>query len=219
MFKNILFDLDGTLTDSAEGITKSMQAALLAIGIDEPDLNELKKFIGPPLRGSMVKFYNSTPDEVQKALDVYRERYTRVGWAENKAYPGMVELCRDLQAAGFRTGMCTAKPEFFAVPIAEKFGFKPYLETITGATLDGSMDDKAQVVELSLKKWNILTEEDKAVTVLVGDKSMDVLAAHANGIKCVGVGYGFGSYEELSEAGADYYVETVEDLRKFFLEV
>jgi len=217
MFKNILFDLDGTLTDSAEGITKSMQAALLAIGIDEPDLNELKKFIGPPLRGSMVKFYNSTPEEVQKALEVYRERYTRVGWAENKAYPGMVELCRDLQVAGFRTGMCTAKPEFFAVPIAEKFGFKPYLETITGATLDGSMDDKAQVVELSLKKWNILTEEDKAVTVLVGDKSMDVLAAHANGIKCVGVGYGFGSYEELSEAGADYYVETVDDLRAFFL--
>ena len=217
MFKNILFDLDGTLTDSAEGITKSMQAALAAIGIDEPDLNELKKFIGPPLRGSMVKFYNSTPDEVQKALEVYRERYTRVGWAENKAYPGMVELCRDLQAAGFRTGMCTAKPEFFAVPIAEKFGFKPYLETITGATLDGSMDDKAQVVELSLKKWNILTEEDKAITVLVGDKSMDVLAAHANGIKCVGVGYGFGSYEELSEAGADYYVETVDALRAFFL--
>ena len=217
MFKNILFDLDGTLTDSAEGITKSMQAALLAIGIDEPDLNELKKFIGPPLRGSRGKFYNSTPDEVQKALEVYRERYTRVGWAENKAYPGMVELCRDLQAAGFRTGMCTAKPEFFAVPIAEKFGFKPYLETITGATLDGSMDDKAQVVELSLKKWNILTEEDKAVTVLVGDKSMDVLAAHANGIKCVGVGYGFGSYEELSEAGADYYIETVDDLRAFFL--
>lgn len=217
MFKNILFDLDGTLTDSAEGITKSMQAALHAIGIEEPDLNELKKFIGPPLRGSMVKFYNSTPGEVQKVLEVYRERYTRVGWAENKAYPGMVELCRDLQAAGFRTGMCTAKPEFFAVPIAEKFGFKPYLETITGATLDGSMDDKAQVVELSLKKWNIISEEDKAVTVLVGDKSMDVLAAHANGIKCVGVGYGFGSYEELSEAGADYYVETVEDLRKFFL--
>ena len=87
MFKNILFDLDGTLTDSAEGITKSMQAALAAIGIDEPDLNELKKFIGPPLRGSMVKFYNSTPDEVQKALEVYRERYTRVGWAEIKLTP------------------------------------------------------------------------------------------------------------------------------------
>jgi phosphoglycolate phosphatase-like HAD superfamily hydrolase len=136
MFKNILFDLDGTLTDSSEGITKSMQLALRAIGIDEPDLNELKKFIGPPLRGSMVKFYNSTPDEVQTALEVYRKRYTEVGWAENKAYPGMVELCRDLQAAGFRTGMCTAKPEFFAVPIAEKFGFQPYLETITGATLD-----------------------------------------------------------------------------------
>ena len=217
MFKNILFDLDGTLTDSSEGITKSMQLALRAIGIDEPDLNKLKKFIGPPLRGSMVKFYNSTPDEVQTALEVYRKRYTEVGWAENKAYPGMVELCRDLQAAGFRTGMCTAKPEFFAVPIAEKFGFKPYLETITGATLDGSMDDKAQVVALSLEKWNIVTEEDKAVTVLVGDKSMDVLAAHANGIKCIGVGYGFGDYAELSEAGADIYLETVEDLRKYFL--
>ncbi len=217
MFKNILFDLDGTLTDSSEGITKSMQAALRAIGIDEPDLNELTKFIGPPLRGSMVKFYNSTPDEVQKALEVYRERYTRVGWKENKAYPGMVELVRDLQAAGFRTGMCTAKPEFFAVPIAERFGYKPYLETITGATLDGSMDDKAQVVELSLKKWNLLSDEGKETVVLVGDRREDVLAAHANGIKCIGVGYGFGTYEELSEVGVDYYVETVDDLRKFFL--
>ncbi|MBQ8418650.1 MAG: HAD hydrolase-like protein [Phascolarctobacterium sp.] len=217
MFKNILFDLDGTLTDSSEGITKSMQAALRAIGIDEPDLKELYKFIGPPLRGSMIKFYGSSPEEVNTALEVYRERYTRVGWAENKAYPGMVELVRDLQAAGFRTGMCTAKPEFFAVPIAEKFGYKPYLETITGSTLDGSMDDKAQVVELSLQKWNISTEADKETIVLVGDRREDVLAAHANGIKCIGVGYGFGSYEELSEVGVDFWVETVEDLRQFFL--
>lgn len=217
MFKNILFDLDGTLTDSSEGITKSMQVALRAIGIDEPDLNELTKFIGPPLRGSMVKFYNSTPDEVQKALEVYRERYTRVGWAENKAYPGMVELVRDLQEAGFKTGMCTAKPEFFALPIAEKFGYKPYLSTITGSTLDGSMDDKAQVVALSLEKWGIVTEADKETVVLVGDRREDVLSAHANGIKCIGVGYGFGSLQELEEVGVDYYVETVEDLRKFFL--
>lgn len=217
MYKNLLFDLDGTLTDSSEGITKSMQAALRAIGIDEPDLNNLTKFIGPPLRGSMVKFYNSTPDEVQTALEVYRERYTRVGWAENKAYPGMVELVRDLQAAGFKTGMCTAKPEFFAVPIAEKFGYKPYLTDITGSTLDGSMDDKAQVVELALKKWGITTPEQKATVVLIGDRREDVLAAHANGIKCIGVGYGFGTLEELQEVDVDEFVETVEDLRRYFL--
>ncbi len=217
MYKNLLFDLDGTLTDSSEGITKSMQVALRAIGIEEPDLKELEKFIGPPLRGSMVKFYNSSPEEVDIALKTYRKRYTEVGWAENKAYPGMVELVRDLQAAGFKTGMCTAKPEFFAVPIAEKFGYKPYLTDITGSTLDGSMDDKAQVVELALKKWGIITPEQKETVVLIGDRREDVLAAHANGIKCIGVGYGFGSYAELAEVYVDEFVETVEDLRKRFL--
>lgn len=217
MYKNLLFDLDGTLTDSSEGITKSMQAALRAIGIDEPDLNNLTKFIGPPLRGSMVKFYNSTPDEVQTALEVYRERYTRVGWMENKAYPGMVKLVRDLQAAGFKTGMCTAKPEFFAVPIAERFGYKPYLTDITGSTLDGSMDDKAQVVALALQKWGIATPEQKATVVLIGDRREDVLAAHANGIKCIGIGYGFGTLEELQEVDVDEFVETVEALRHYFL--
>ncbi len=217
MYKNLLFDLDGTLTDSSEGITKSMQVALRAVGIEEPDLKELEKFIGPPLRGSMVKFYNSTPEEVDTALKVYRKRYTEVGWAENKAYPGMVELVRDLQAAGFKTGMCTAKPEFFALPIAEKFGYKPYLTDITGSTLDGSLDDKAQVVEIALKKWGIVTTEEKETVVLIGDRREDVLAAHANGIKCIGVGYGFGTYEELAEVDVDEFVATVEDLRKRFL--
>lgn len=134
MFQNLLFDLDGTLTNSAEGITKCVQYALRAQNIEEPDLKKLEVFIGPPLRDSFIKYYGMTREQAEIGVEKYRERYTDIGIWENKVYPGIMELLADLQQDGRRLGMATAKPEVFALRIAERFGFNPYLEDITGCS-------------------------------------------------------------------------------------
>ncbi|WP_405384150.1 HAD hydrolase-like protein [Phascolarctobacterium sp.] len=217
MYQNLLFDLDGTLTDSAEGITKCCQYGLAKLGIDEPDLDKLRVFIGPPLRASYMKYYGLTEAQAEQGVAFYRERYTDIGIWENKVYPGMMDLLQALKSDGRRLGMATAKPEVFAKRIAERFGFNDYLEDVTGCSLDGKTDNKALVVAAALAKWNIVTPEQKATIALIGDRREDVLAAHANGIPCIGVGFGFAAPGELQEAGAEHYVETVDDLRKFLL--
>ena len=217
MYKNLLFDLDGTLTNSAEGITKCVQYGLHNMGIDEPDLKKLQVFIGPPLRASYKKYFQMTDAEAEKAVAFYRERYTDIGIWENKVYPGMPELLAELQQRNFRLGMATGKPEVFAERIAEHFDFRKYLEDISGCTLDDKMDKKEIVVANALKKWNIIADEEKAVTVLIGDRREDVISAHATGIACIGVGFGFGSLAELQEVGVEHYVETVAELRAFLL--
>lgn len=212
MFHTLLFDLDGTLTNSAEGITKCVQYALKDAGIDEPDLNSLRKFIGPPLRASFEKYYGFTPQQAEKATQKYRERYHNIGIYENEAYPEILALLHKLYAQKITMGIATGKPEVYALPIARRFGFAPYLSTITGSSLDGKLDDKALVVAEALRRLDITTAEQKQHSLLIGDRREDVLAAHANGIKCIGVGYGFGSKDELLAAGTDYYAATVAEL-------
>ena len=190
MYQNLLFDLDGTLTNSAEGITKCVQHALHLMGIEEPDLKKLEVFIGPPLRASYMKYYGMTAEQAEEGIELYRQRYTDIGIWENKVYPGMMELLGLLKQNGFRLGMCTAKPEVFAVRIAEHFGFNDFLVDVTGCSLDGKTDNKALVVAESLRKWGLDTPEKKATVALVGDRREDVMAAHANGIACIGVGFG-----------------------------
>lgn len=217
MFQNLLFDLDGTLTNSGEGITKCVQYALRAQGIEEPELKKLEVFIGPPLRDSFIKYYGMTAQQAEAAVEKYRERYTDIGIWENKVYPGMMELLKDLQTDKRRLGMATAKPEVFALRIAERFGFNPYLEAITGCSLDGKTDNKKLVVAAALAKWQLTTAAGKKTVALIGDRREDVLAAHENGIPCIGVGFGFGSYAELSEAGADYYAEDMAALHRLLI--
>ena len=217
MFQNLLFDLDGTLTNSGEGITKCVQYALQAQGIDEPDLKKLEVFIGPPLRDSFMKYYGLSKAEAEAGVEKYRERYTDIGIWENYVYDGMPELLQDLQADKRRLGMSTAKPEVFALRIAKRFGLNAYLTAITGCSLDGKTDKKALVVAAALEKWQLTTPEAKKTVALIGDRREDVISAHENGIACIGVGFGFGSYKELSEAGADYYAEDMAALHKLLL--
>ena len=217
MKKIVIFDLDGTLTNSAEGITKCVQNALHIMGIDEPDLKKLEVFIGPPLRASYMKYYGMTREQAEEGIELYRQRYTDIGIWENKVYPGMMELLGLLKLNGFRLGMCTAKPEVFALRIAEHFGFNDFLVDVTGCSLDGQTDNKALVVAEALRKWGLDTPEKKATVALVGDRREDVLAAHANGIACIGVGFGFESPGELKEAGCEHYVKTVAALKEFLL--
>ena len=217
MYQNLLFDLDGTLTNSAEGITKCVQNALHLMGIEEPDLKKLEVFIGPPLRASYMKYYGMTAEQAEEGIELYRQRYTDIGIWENKVYPGMMELLGLLKQNGFRMGMCTAKPEVFAVRIAEHFGFNDFLVDVTGCRLDGKTDNKALVVAESLRKWGLDTPEKKATVALVGDRREDVMAAHANGIACIGVGFGFASPGELEEAGCEHYAATMADLKALLL--
>lgn len=217
MFQNLLFDLDGTLTNSAEGITKCVQYALRDQGIEVTDLHELEVFIGPPLRDSFMKYFHMTREQAEIGVEKYRERYTDIGIWENKVYPGMMELLQDLQNDKRRLGMATAKPEVYALRIAERFGFNPFLEDITGCSLDGKTDKKSLVVAAALEKWQLTTPELKKAVALIGDRREDVMAAHENGIACIGVGFGFGGYEELSEAGADFYAEDMAALHKLLL--
>lgn len=217
MFQNLLFDLDGTLTNSGEGITRCVQYALQAQAIEEPDLKKLEVFIGPPLRDSFIKYYGMTKAAAEEAVEKYRERYTDIGIWENHVYDGMMDLLKSLHADGRRLGMATAKPEVFALRIAERFGLSNYLEDITGCSLDGKTDKKALVVAAALEKWQLTTPEAKKTVVLIGDRREDVISAHENGIACIGVGFGFGSYEELSEAGAEYYAEDMAALAKLLL--
>ncbi len=214
MYKNLLFDLDGTLTDSAEGITKCVQYALKHMGIDEPDLKQLYKFIGPPLRASFEKYYGFTPAQAEEATAKYRERFHKTGMYENRPYPEILQLVKELHRKNIKMGMATGKPQIYAVPIAERYGFAPYFQAMVGSSLDGKLDNKALVVAEALRQLNITTEEEKQQTLMIGDRQDDVLAAHANKIKCIGIGYGFGSYEELTTAGADYYAATAKELRQ-----
>ena len=217
MFQNLLFDLDGTLTNSGEGITKCVQYALRAQGIEEPDLKKLEVFIGPPLRDSFMKYYNMSREQAEAGVEKYRERYTDIGIWENYVYDGMPELLQALRSDKRRLGMATAKPEVFALRIAERFGLDTYLDAITGCSLDGKTDKKALVVAAALEKWQLTTPEAKKTVALIGDRREDVISAHENGIACIGVGFGFGSYKELSEAGADYYAEDMAALRQLLL--
>lgn len=218
MFQNLLFDLDGTLTNSGEGITKCVQYALRAQGIDEPDLKKLEVFIGPPLRDSFMKYYGLSREEAEAGVEKYRERYTDIGIWENYVYDGMPELLQALRSDKRRLGMATAKPEVFALRIAERFGLNAYLDAITGCSLDGKTDKKALVVAAALEKWQLNSPEAKKTVALIGDRREDVISAHENGIACIGVGFGFGGYKELSEAGADYYAEDMAALRQLLLQ-
>lgn len=218
MYKNILFDLDGTLTDSAEGITKCVQYGLARLGIEESDLHKLEVFIGPPLRASYMKYYNLSKEDAEIGVAFYRERYEKVGIWENKIYAGIIDLLAKLQQDNRNLAIATGKPENFAEQIAEHFGFNKYMSNISGSSLDGKLDDKALVVAAALEKWNIKTAEEKKQVVLVGDRREDVLAAHANGIACIGIGYGFGSLAELQAVNVEYYAEKVVDLEKLLLE-
>ncbi|MDO4177898.1 MAG: HAD hydrolase-like protein [Phascolarctobacterium sp.] len=217
MFKNILFDLDGTIANSSEGITKCAQYGLAALGIDEPDLKKLYVVIGPPLRVTYMKYWGLTAEQAELGVAKYRERYTTTGIYEQFIFPGMEDLLKDLARTDKNVGLCTGKPEVYARIITDHFQLTQYFKDISGSTLDGKMDNKSTVVAKSLCNFKI-TDDDKANTYLIGDRKEDVLAAHANGIKAVGVRFGFAQAGELEEAGADIIVDTVEDLRKLLLE-
>ena len=217
MKKYFLFDLDGTLTDPKEGITTCVQYALHSLGIEEPDLDRLESFIGPPLKDSFMEFYGMDEEQAQAAVKKYRERFNDKGLYENEIYPGIAPMLQMLSEKGFRLAVASSKPTVFVEKILEHFGIRQYFKVVVGSELDGSRTSKDQVVMEALRQLfgakPILYHE----VYMIGDRRFDVEGARAMKVESVGVTYGYGGMEELREAHADYIVESVEELREFLL--
>jgi len=206
MGKSILFDLDGTLTDSGEGIINCATLALNHFGLPVPDREAMRVFVGPPLDETFMKF-GVPADKTDEAIRVYRSRYTTVGKFENFPYPGVEDLLKKLRAQGYRLFVATSKPEGMSVEILEKFGLAQYFERICGATLDGSRSHKADIIAYLLHKAG---SQDQIL--MVGDTAYDVIGAKAHGIPAIGVAWGYGKVEDMEAAGAVAIAHTMEAL-------
>ena len=212
MYKYVLFDLDGTLTNPEIGITNCVMYALGKFGIKVEDRKTLHPFIGPPLMYSFQEFYGLSEADSELAVKYYRERFSVKGLYENEVYEGIVELLETLKANGKTLVLATSKPEEYTIQILKHFHLYDYFDYIAGATMDGSRGEKADVIRYALEISGITNRFD---AVMVGDRNYDVLGAKENGIDSVGVLYGFGDYSELVDAGANYIAETVEDIKRY----
>ena len=200
-YKYALFDLDGTLTDPGEGITRSVQYALDKFGIHVEDRKQLFCFIGPPLHESFEVYYGFSRSDAMKAVDYYREYYAVKGIFENLVYDGIPEALANLRDSGVRICLATSKPEVFAKQILEHFGLDGYFTAVAGSEMDGTRTKKAEVVERAL---GLLGNPDVGDCVMIGDREHDVLGGAAHGLDTIGVLFGYGSREELEHAGATY---------------
>ena len=209
MIKYILFALDGTLTDPAEGITNSLAYALNEFDISVSDKKDLYKFIGPPLYDSFVRYYGFSHEDANLAVAYYREYFSPKGLYENTVYEGIEDALLHLKNQNVKLIVATSKPEKFAREILAHFALDRYFDDIIGATMDEKRNTKDAVIAYAVEKCSI----DTAYAVMVGDRLHDVLGAKANGIRSIGVLYGFGSYDELTDAGADIIVENVAQLK------
>lgn len=214
MYDLILFDLDGTLTDPAEGITNSVRYALQKRGITVSDPTTLYPFIGPPLIDSFMKYYGFSKEEAIRAVDDYREYYADRGIWENRVYDGIPELLAALKQAGKTVCMATSKPEHFAKQIAAHFHIAPYFDLIAGSTMSETRTKKSEVITYAL---DLLGRTNPTGAIMIGDRCFDVDGAHETGMPCIGVTYGYGSVEELTEAGADALAASPSVLHKLLL--
>ena len=206
MKKTILFDLDGTLTDSGEGIINCATLALRHFGLPIPSYADMRTFVGPPLRDSFIRF-GVPADQADEAIRVYRSRYIPTGMFENTPYPGIRELLEALRAEGYTLYVATSKPEEMSVTILEKFDLAKYFHRICGASIDSSRSTKDAVIAYLLE-----SSRAKEDMVMVGDTKYDILGAKAHGIPAIGVGWGYGKVEEMEEAGAVGIAETMDEL-------
>ena len=214
MYKAILFDLDGTLTDSGEGITKSVQYALEKIGKPEADLQKLRIFVGPPLLEQFEEFAGIDEETAKQAVEFYRERYAPIGIYENELYPGIEEMLSGLKARGYRLGIASSKPENFVKIVAEYFHIDSYFEEIVGSEITGGRTNKTEVIEEALRRMGLSNHKDQVL--MVGDKEHDVFGARRAGLECIAVSFGYGTEEELENAHPLQIVNSAEEILDFF---
>lgn len=209
----LLFDLDGTLTDPFEGITRSVEYALNAFGIEVEDRRVLAPFIGPPLVESLTERYGFTMEDAVAAVAKYREYFAVKGLYENELFEGIPELLSDCRKAGYKISMATSKPTHYARIIAEHFDIARYFDAIHGSSLDGTRITKSSVVAEAVAEEHL----DPTRALMIGDRRHDVEGAREHGIRTVGVLYGYGSREEHEAAGAAYIVNDLDELRELLI--
>ncbi len=211
MYKTVLFDLDGTLTDPGLGITNSVAYALKKYGIEVQDRESLYSFIGPPLNDSFKRYYGFSDEKAMEAIMYYREYFADRGIFENEVYEGVRQLLERIKASGRKIVLATSKPEEFAERILEHFELTEYFDAVAGASMDEKRNKKGDVIKYALEKSGLSAEE----AIMVGDREHDVFGAGENGIDTIGVLYGYGSREELEKAGAVRIAQAVEDIYDF----
>ncbi|MEK4573400.1 HAD family hydrolase [Bacillus sp. FSL E2-8868] len=215
MYTTFLFDLDGTLTDPKEGIINAVLYVLEKMGIEEVNISELDSFIGPPMQQSFADRYNMNEIEVERAVFYFREYLKQSGLLENKVYDGITALLQELKDAGNRLFVATSKPTVFAKQVIEHFQLTSFFEEIVGSNLDGTRIKKEEIIAHILQTNEELQKEEM---VMIGDRKHDVIGANSNGIASIGVLYGYGNENELSDAGAIHIVKDVEELQRFCIE-
>jgi phosphoglycolate phosphatase len=213
-YDTVLFDLDGTLCETGEGIRNGVRYALNAVGAPVPDDGTLRRFIGPPLWDCFRDYCGMDAEQSGEAVQRYRKYYRETGWLEGRPYDGMRELLHDLKQSGYILTTATTKPEEMAVRILRHHGLFPYFETVCGALPDGARSDKAELIHCALGRCG---REPNPQCVMVGDTHFDILGARACGIPSVGVLYGYGTRRELEEAGANTFAENAAALRRTLL--
>jgi phosphoglycolate phosphatase len=212
MIHNVLFDLDGTLTDPREGITRCIQFSLTRLGREAPSEGDLLWCIGPPLKNSFAQLLESNDTALlDLALSHYRERYSEIGIYENQVYPGIVPALRKIRELGCRLYLATSKPAIFATRVLDHFDLTEFFHGIHGSEIDGRLCEKADLVAHIIKTWNL----DPCLTLIVGDRIHDVIGGKRNGIMTAVVNYGYGTKQEIEAAASDFVFESPSDLVMF----
>ncbi len=215
-WKYLFFDLDGTLTDSQEGIINCIKYALEELQKPIPADDELLKMVGPPLRDGFCEVVGLSCPEAEEAIHKYRERFGTIGLFENRLYDGIEQVLAALQERGFLLVLATSKPEEYSVRILEHFRIRKYFTEIIGSTMDGSRNKKGEIIQEALNRLGIIGEQKKEV-IMIGDRKYDIIGAKECDIASVGVSYGFAPKNELEEYRADYIVDDVQGLLSFFI--
>lgn len=215
MFKYIFFDLDGTLTDPAQGITNSFIHALKYFGVEIPSYETLCTFIGPPLVDTFKTQFGFDEEKAQLGVKKYREYFADKGLFENSVYPGIENLLKELISNGKHLIVATSKPEEYSIRILEKFGLSKYFQHICGSNMDETRSKKDEVIKYALDKAGI---SDNSSVLMIGDRMHDIIGAHAHNIKVCAVMFGYGNLEEFKLNHADYIANNIEELKYICLE-
>ncbi len=213
-FKNVVFDLDGTLTDSGEGITKSVEYALNKMGVTEYETSTLYRFIGPPLLESFMQYFSMDKDDAELAVKYYRERYSDEGVYENHLYDGVKQLLTKLKQNGIGIYVASSKPQLFVEKILKQHGIFEMFNFVAGASFDKTRADKQSVLKYLMDNTEVTADN----AVMIGDRMHDIEGAHTFNMKCIAVLYGFGNLEEFKAYKADFLAKNTEDIIKIIKE-
>lgn len=212
-YTNILFDLDGTLTDPKEGIINSVKFALAKMGVNESEIGDLMKFIGPPLHVSFRDFCGFNEENSELAVQYFREYFTDKGINENRIFPGVVELLESLKRRNLKLFIATSKPTVHANTVLDNFVITKYFQYVKGSNLNGTESGKPEIISHIIEKFKLEKDE----TVMIGDRFYDIVGAKENGIDSIGVTFGYGGETELKEVGATYICKSVKEIKSLII--